>query len=215
MNDRKNTTKRMVTLAMFCAIIGVLGMTNIGFIPLPLVKATTMHIPVILGAILLGPKAGALFGFIFGLCSMWQNTFNATSVLYFIFSPFSPELEGVGEILKSVWITMGCRILLGIFAGFLWKLLKNTKLNRTFSLPIVALTSSVFHTVAVMGSIYILFAEKYAQAKDVAREAVFGLVLTTVTVSGIPEAIAAAIIVTALAIALFKIVKYDTESKEG
>lgn len=214
MIDRKNTTKRMVTLAMFCAIIGVLGMTNVGFIPLPLVKATTMHIPVILGAILLGPKAGALFGFIFGLCSMWQNTFNATSVISFVFSPFSPELDGVGDVLKSIWVTMGCRILLGVVAGLLWKLLKGTKLKRSLSLPIVALTSSVFHTITVMGSIFLLFSEKYAQAKDVAHDAVFGLILTTVTASGIPEAIAAAIIVTALALALFKIVKYEDPKEE-
>ena len=59
-----------------------------------------------------------------------------------------------------------------------------------------------------------MFSEKYAQAKDVAHDAVFGLILTTVTASGIPEAIAAAIIVTALALALFKIVKYEDPKEE-
>ena len=35
-------------------------------------------------------------------------------------------------------------------------------------------------------------------AKEVARGAVWGLIMTTVTASGIPEAIAAAVLVTAL-----------------
>ena len=43
-----------------------------------------------------------------------------------------------------------------------------------------------------MGSIYVLFAQQYAEAKEVAISAVFGLVMGTVMASGIPEAIAAA-----------------------
>ena len=55
-----------------------------------------------------------------------------------------------------------------------------------------------------MGSIYLLFAQQYAEAKDVAMNAVFGLVMTTVTASGIPEAIAAAVLVTVIGAALLK-----------
>ena len=51
------------------------------------------------------------------------------------------------------------------------------------------------NTVTVMGSIYLLFAQQYAQAKEVAVTAVWGLVMGTVTASGIPEAIVAAILV--------------------
>lgn len=58
----------------------------------------------------------------------------------------------------------------------------------------------------VMGSIYLLFAGQYAAAKDVARTAVFGLIMGTVTASGIPEAIAAAILVTVITKALLKVV---------
>jgi len=49
----------------------ILGMTPLGFIPVPTAAghATIMHIPVILGAVLEGPKVGALTGLIFGLYS--------------------------------------------------------------------------------------------------------------------------------------------------
>ena len=70
MNRKKMDTRYMATLAMFCGILLVMGATGIGFIPLPVIKATTMHIPVILGAILLGPAAGAVLGGVFGLCSI-------------------------------------------------------------------------------------------------------------------------------------------------
>ena len=60
------------------------------------------------------------------------------------------------------------------------------------------------NTVFVMGSIYLLFAKQYAEVKNVGMEAVFGLVMGTVTASGVPEAIAAAVLVTAITAALLK-----------
>ena len=65
MKQKTMDTRYMATLAMLCGVLLVMGMTGIGFIPLPVIKATTMHIPVILGAILLGPKAGAVLGAVF------------------------------------------------------------------------------------------------------------------------------------------------------
>ena len=196
MEKRKPDTKRLATLAMLIGILLVMGMTGIGLIPLPLIKATTMHIPVILGAVLLGPSAGMILGGVFGLCSIWANT-TAPSLLSFAFSPFMSQ-EGLLGAAKSVWIALGCRILLGLIAGLLWKALKKFNLNDLAALPITAAIATICHTVLVMGSIYILLAQQYAEAKNVAVTAVFGLVMGTVTASGIPEAIAAAILVTVL-----------------
>jgi len=61
------------------------------------------------------------------------------------------------------------------------------------------------NTIAVMGSIYVLFAKQYAEAKDVAVTAVWGLVMGTVTASGIPEAIAAAVIVAVVTKVLLRV----------
>ena len=57
-------------------------------------------------------------------------------------------------------------------------------------------------------SIYLLLAKQYAEAKEVAVTAVFGLIMGTVTASGIPEAVAAAILVFALGKVLLKV--YNT-----
>ena len=200
MNRKKMDTRYMATLAMFCGILLVMGATGIGFIPLPVIKATTMHIPVILGAILLGPAAGAVLGGVFGLCSIWANT-TSPGLLAFAFSPFMTT-EGLPGALKSLWIALGCRILLGVIAGWLWKGLKKVLKQDYLALPVTAAVSTICHTILVMGSIYLLLAQQYAQAKNVAITAVFGLVMGTVTASGIPEAIIAAVLVTVIGKAL-------------
>lgn len=203
---KKNVDVRyLVSLSMMCAVLLVLGMTGIGFIQLPVIKATTMHIPVILGAILLGPGAGAVLGGVFGLCSIWANT-TAPGLLSFAFSPFMTT-EGLPGVLKSLWIALGCRILLGLLAGWFWKLFKKVLKKDYVALPVTAALASVCHTILVMGSIYILLAQQYADAKNVAASAVFDLVLGTIVASGIPEAIAAAILVTGIGKALLNISK--------
>ncbi|MCI7019641.1 MAG: ECF transporter S component [Clostridiales bacterium] len=200
MNCKKMDTRYMATLAMFCGILLVMGATGIGFIPLPVIKATTMHIPVILGAVLLGPAAGAVLGGVFGLCSIWANT-TSPGLLAFAFSPFMTT-EGLPGVLKSLWIALGCRILLGVIAGWLWKGMKRVLKQDYLALPVTAAFATICHTILVMGSIYLLLAQQYAQAKNVAITAVFGLVMGTVTASGIPEAIIAAVLVTVIGKAL-------------
>ena len=199
---QQRDTKRLVLLGMLIAVLLVMGMTGIGFIPLPVIKATTMHIPVILGAVLLGPTAGAVLGGAFGLCSIWANT-TAPGLLSFAFSPFM-STTGFPGMVKSVWIALGCRILFDWLAGWIWKLLKKLKMGDMVALPVTGAVATIFHTLLVMGSIYVLLAQQYAEAKNVAASAVLGLVMGTVTASGIPEAIVAAVLVTAVGKALLR-----------
>lgn len=196
MKTKKHDTRWMVSVALMAAIVIVLANTPLGMIQLPIIKATTVHIPVILGAILLGPGAGAILGAVFGICSLVSNTM-APTLLSFAFSPFL-STTGIPGALKAIWISVGCRILIGVVAGWLWVLFTKIKLNQFIALPIVGFVGSMVNTVTVMGSIYFLFAQRNAEAKEVALTAVFGLVMGTVTASGIPEAIAAAILVLAL-----------------
>ena len=66
----KEKTRKLVISAMLGAITIVLGLTPLGFIPLGVMNATTLHIPVIIAAILEGPIVGAAVGLIFGVSSM-------------------------------------------------------------------------------------------------------------------------------------------------
>ncbi len=203
MKTKKHDTRWMVSVALMAAIVIVLANTPLGMIQLPVIKATTVHIPVIIGAILLGPWAGAILGAVFGVCSLISNTM-APTLLSFAFSPFM-STTGIPGALKAIWISVGCRILIGVIAGWLWIALEKIKMNHLAALPIVGFAGSMINTVAVMGSIYILFAQQYAEAREVAVSAVWGLIIGTVTASGIPEAIAASILVLALGKALIQV----------
>ncbi|MCF2681245.1 ECF transporter S component [Faecalicatena contorta] len=205
MKERKHDTRWMVSVALMAAIVIVLANTPLGMIQLPIIKATTVHIPVIIGAILLGPSAGAILGFVFGVCSLISNTM-APTLLSFAFSPFM-STTGIPGVCKALWISIGCRILIGIAAGWLWILLHKINVNQLIALPVVGFVGSMVNTVTVMGSIYLLFAQQYAEAKEVAITAVWGLVMGTVTASGIPEAIAAAVLVLALGKVLIQVFK--------
>ena len=210
MKTRKRDTRWMAAVAMFAAIIVVLANTPLGMIPLVVTKATTVHIPVSLGAILLGPTAGGILGGVFGICSVISNTMTP-ALTSFAFSPFL-STTGVPGAMKALWVSVGCRILIGVVAGWLWKFLRKRNVNSWASLPLVGFVGSMVNTVLVMGSIYVLFAQQYAAAKDVAREAVFGLVMTTVAFNGIPEALAAAVLVAAIGKALLRVTRTQLQA---
>ena len=203
MNRHKHDTHWMVGVALMAAIVVVLANTPLGMIQLPIIKATTTHIPVILGAVLLGPLAGGILGGVFGICSVVSNTV-APTLLSFAFSPFM-STTGVPGALKAVWIAVGCRIMIGVVSGWLWIGLKRLKLPDLAALPAVGFVGSMTNTAFVMGSIYLLLAQQYADAKNVGMEAVFGLVMGTVTGSGIMEAIAAVVLVTAIGKAVLQV----------
>ena len=117
-------------------------------------------------------------------------------MLSFAFSPFiAPTMGGA---LKAVWISVGCRIMIGVVAGWLWIWLKKAKLNDMIVLPIVGFVGSMANTVFVMGSIYFLLKPEYALAMGASLDAVFGLIMGIITGSSVLEALVALILVTAI-----------------
>ena len=193
MKTKKHDTRWMVSVALMAAIVIVLANTPLGMIQLPVIKATTVHIP----------SAGAILGGVFGICSLVSNTM-APTLLSFAFSPFM-STTGIPGALKAIWISVGCRVLIGLVSGWLWKLLERMKVNQNISLLLTGFVGSMVNTVTVMGSIYFLFAQQYAQAREVGVTAVWGLIMGTVTAAGIPEAIAAAVLVIALGKVLIRV----------
>ncbi len=64
-------TRKIVVTGLLAAICIILGLTNVGIIPIPPLGIAILHIPVIIGAILEGPVVGLALGAIFGLTSMY------------------------------------------------------------------------------------------------------------------------------------------------
>ena len=200
---RTRDTRWLTSVALMAAIVVLLANTPLGMIQLPIIKATTVHIPVILGAILLGPAAGAILGAVFGICSMISNTV-APTLLSFAFSPFM-SMTGIIGAVKAIWISIGCRMMIGLVAGWLWMILRKINVNQVITLAITGFIGSMTNTIFVMGSIYFLLAQQYAEVKSVAVNAVWGLIMATVFGSGIPEAVAAAVLVALIGKVLIKV----------
>ena len=68
----ENKTRNLVLAAVFMAIIIIMAFTPFGYIPLGFMNATIIHVPVIIGAIILGPKYGGFLGLVFGITSLWK-----------------------------------------------------------------------------------------------------------------------------------------------
>ena len=188
-------------MSLFTAIIIIMAMVpGLGYIPLGVIRATIIHVPVIIGALVLGPKKGAILGGIFGLTSLINNTF-APTVTSFVFSPFYTMGEIHGGV-KSLIICFVPRILIGIVAYYVYKLvrkvMKNSKHSMVTALAISGVIGSLTNTLLVMNLIYLFFGESYAAVKEIAYEALYGTILTVIGTNGIPEAIVSAILVTAI-----------------
>lgn len=208
MNNNSEKTLGLVELALFSAIILTMAFVPyLGYIPLGFMNATIIHIPVILGALFLGPKKGAILGGIFGLTSLLNNTLNP-NVTSFVFSPFY-TVGGIHGGVKSLVICFVPRILIGIVSYYVYrfmiKLMKKKKASRTIAFATAGVVGSLTNTLLVMNGIYFLFGTSYSDAKGIASDALYGLILTIIGTQGVPEAIVAGILVATIGEVLFKI----------
>src|SRR5512143_3844072 len=81
------STRRIVITGVLAAVAILLGITRLGFIPVPNVSgnATIMHVPAIIGGVLEGPLVGLLVGGIFGLFSVLPRLFiGVTAALTYV-----------------------------------------------------------------------------------------------------------------------------------
>lgn len=206
MNNKK--TLSMVMTGLFMAIIAVMTfIPNVGYINLIVIKATLLHVPVIVGSIVLGSKKGAVLGATFGITSLIKNTLEP-SLLSFAFSPFY-QVGDIGGNGWSVVIALVPRILVGVIPYFVFtgieKLLKNIKMRRTIALPLACASGALINTLLVMHLIFFCFREEFAAAQSVAVDVVYSMILGIIAANGIPETIVAVVIGGAVSLALLRV----------
>ena len=203
--EKTKNIRYLVQVSLMAAIVCVVAFVPfLGFIPLGVIKATTVHIPVIIGAILLGPKAGAVLGAVFGLTSVIKNTIEP-AVVSFVFTPLIPAPGETAGSLKALLIAFIPRILTGVVAALVYRAIARFNKTKTVACVAAGLAGSMTNTALVMGSIYFLLRPEYAAMKNIAMEAVLDVVLGVVGTSGVAEAAAAASLVTAVGKALLHV----------
>lgn len=129
-NQPALSVRTIVVAGVLAAIALVLGFTQTGFVPVPNPsgRATILHVPVIIGAVLEGPVVGGLIGLIFGITSFLTTSSVA---------------------LKNPIVSILPRILIGITTYYSYAALK--RWNEYVALAISALVGTATNTIFVLG----------------------------------------------------------------
>ena len=234
-------TQKLVLTGMFGAIIFLLQFTPLGFPQIPLIgSATILHIPVIIGGIMLGPKYGAVLGFMFGFSSLVFASTQSIALNAFAFTPFRPVPGTNSGSPWSLLIAFGPRILVGVvpplvFMGLtkifpiihakILKILPNgisSKEPRKFyalSLTIAAVAGSLTNTLLVLHMLYFIFREPWSLARAGAEvmnpQITYAFIASTIAMFGIPEAIVAGIVTPVVCLALFAVARQFAPARQG
>ncbi len=107
----------------------VLASSCFGYIYLDPISITTLHIPVLIAAMWLGPLPAVSLSLVFSLSNMWQADFSATAYIDIIFSPVKS-----GNPLGSIVMNFGSRILFALIAAFVMRyFLRRTPKDKHFT----------------------------------------------------------------------------------
>ena len=196
----KSGTRRLVQLALLVAITLVMAFTPLGYFRTPLLSVSFLTVPVAIGAIVLGPGAGALLGLTFGLTSFYDA---------FVGGGMKAMLLSLNPLGCFV-VTVGARDLCGWLCGLVFVGVKKLLNGKKASYVLAALSCPLFNTVFFMGFIMLFyyrtdyvqgFCEKYGVANPLS------LVLAMVGVQGLIELVVCGILASVISMAVTKALK--------
>lgn len=190
-STKVNTTKnvrQLVIIGLLAGIIVFLGFSGLGFIQLPIAKITLVHIPVMIGVLIEGPKVGLILAFIFGASSLYQSMVAPTLLSFAIIDPRVSILP---------------RLLIPITCYLSYKAIKIK--NESLRVGLSAMVGSLTNTIGFLGMIFILYIDKYAEAYNMAISSAKTAIMSIVYTNGIIEAVVSAFITSAIVVAVKKI----------
>ncbi len=183
MNKRKSIVY-LVELAVLVAIILVLEVTGLGMFKTLGLELTILQIPMIIGAIVLGPKGGAILGGVFGLVS-FSECFGK--------SAFGATLLSINPVYTFL-VCVPTRILAGWLSGLIFKAMDKRLCHskgNILSYIMASLSGALLNTVFFMTALCLCFyGTDYIQgiAQSLGSANVFLFVLTFVGIQGLVEA---------------------------
>lgn len=191
-NVSKFNTRRLVIISILGTVSIVLGMTPLGFIPLGFAKATTMHIPVIIGAIIEGPIVGIAVGLIFGVTSIIQSFTAPTPISFIFWNPLVSILP---------------RVAIGIVAYYSFTVLRKITKKDNVSAGIAAFLATATNTIGVLGMAYVLYAQQLVESMGLPQGGAAAFLGSIAATNGIAEATASCVIVFFTTKAMFALKK--------
>ena len=197
MNKTKFNTKFLVEMALLVAIILIMAFTPIGYIKTAGLEITLIVVPVAVGAVTLGPTAGAILGGVFGITSFIQC---------FGMSQFGTMLLGINPLCTFI-VCIPTRVLMGWLTGVIYKGLRKTKIPSAASVTIANLCCPLLNTTFFMGSLVTLFSS--TMRDSFGMEKVLPFIFAFVGINGVIEAGLCFVIGTAISGALKKALRYN------
>ena len=154
--NRESKVGYIVRLAVLVAILLFLEVTGLGYLPVSALTLTIMQIPVVVGAIVLGPGAGTILGAVFGLTSFYQC---------FGKNAFGVALMGINPILAFI-VCVVPRVLMGFLCGVIFKALNRVDKTKWISYGAASLAGAVLNTVFFMAALMLCFGQVLAERVD-------------------------------------------------
>lgn len=166
----RQKSSNLSAIALFFALMLVIHLiSQLIFAAFPLlpIKPTLNHLPVIVAAIVYGPRVGMTLGGLMGVLSFITATILITPAS-FLFTPLVP-----GGQWYSLLIAVVPRILIGLVPYLIYRLNPQSKVM----LCLAGLLGSLTNTILVLSSIFFLFPDFFA-ARGGAQAVIAGIIST-------------------------------------
>ena len=149
--NRSSKVHRITLTAILMAIILVMSFTPLGYLKAGIVSITFLAVPVVIGGIVLGPLYGGVLGAAFGLTSFAQC---------FGMEAFGTALMGLNPLATFITCLLP-RILIGVVAGWLYRLLHRWDRAGVWSAVVTSVAGSLTNTVFFVGMVIAFFQSSY------------------------------------------------------
>ena len=189
---KKNNIFKLLMFAVYTALIIVLAFT-VGYLRFGPLSITIIPVVVALGAVTLGPLAGAGLGLVFGLTSFVQC---------FGLDAFGTFLSGINPVYTAI-VCLVPRILCGLVPGLIYKHLN----SKTPALFLAGFSAAVTNTLLFMASLFAFFATNSNFVNQYGKYSFIGLIVAMAGINAVCEIIASTILTPPLALAVNKSLK--------
>lgn len=188
----KKTNDLTILGIMTAIIIVMVAVPGLGYIPIGIMNATIVHIPVIILAIVKGPKLGAILGLVFGVTSILNAILRPVITSYIFMNPIVAIIP---------------RVLIGFGTGYIFLMLEKLGKNRSVNIGISAAIGSMINTIGVLSLVFLLYGRDFLEKTGRSSQTILGALFTIAGTQGLIEIVVSVLISIPIAYALLKIYK--------
>lgn len=199
MNHSKKLDVRYLTqMGVLVAIEVVMKLIGLGSVPVGPLYMSFLTVPIAVGAIILGPAAGAILGGVFGFVS-FMDAVKGASIMTSNLLAVSP--------LHTFMLCFVMRVLMGFCVGWVYRAISGVCGRSVVNCFVASLSAPVLNTVFFMGYIVLTFYQTdYVQGLVAAKGAVNPLmfIVLLVGIQGVIEAVVCSVAGTAVSGSLIR-----------